>query len=80
LQSDLELLVNHHLLRVHKVPADEDDYAELNMDGRVMDAEKTIRDWGEAGEWRAGEEWMEDALIRIVKSEMVIDDLPSRLD
>ncbi|KAI0035182.1 hypothetical protein K488DRAFT_43794 [Vararia minispora EC-137] len=80
LASDLELLVNYNLLGVYRAPTDEDDSEEFDMERQVAEAESTIRGWGEAGEWREGEEWVEDALVRIVRDEMCIDDLPSRSD
>ncbi|KIY65958.1 hypothetical protein CYLTODRAFT_399616 [Cylindrobasidium torrendii FP15055 ss-10] len=78
LQSDLELSVNYHLLKIEKIPIDEEEMEMLDLDLRVKEAEENIRAWGRAGEWRQGEEWMEDALIGIVNGEGDIGDLPSK--
>ncbi|KAI5892401.1 uncharacterized protein SCHCODRAFT_02688773 [Schizophyllum commune H4-8] len=74
LQSDLELLCSHDLLGLKLGEDDEAPY----VDKRCEDAVERIRAWGTAGEWREGEEWVEDALIGIVEGEKDMVDLPSR--
>ncbi|KAJ6457042.1 hypothetical protein C8R47DRAFT_995986, partial [Mycena vitilis] len=76
LQSDLELLVNHHLLGIEKVPVDEEGMEALGLEKRVETAEETVRAWGRAGEWREGEEWVENALVGIFTNEVDIGRLP----
>lgn len=57
-------------------PGEEDDYDEVEVQGRVEAAAERIRGWGRAGEWREGEQWMEDALIGLVKGDKDMGDLP----
>lgn len=77
LQSDLELLINYNLLGLEKGFAVEEDFEALGMDHRVETAVERIRSWGKAGEWRPGEESVQDFLIAVVKGEMDIGDLPA---
>ena len=72
LGSELELLVNYNLLELplgYRTPDGDDDEAwqELDIDGRVDKAVCVLRNWGVEGEWREGEEWMQDALIAILR-------------
>lgn len=78
LQSDLELLVNYHLLMIEKFPTDEEGMKMLGVEKRVKEAEEKIRAWGRAGEWREGEEWIEDALVGIMSGREDMENLPSR--
>ncbi|TRM61356.1 hypothetical protein BD626DRAFT_599389 [Schizophyllum amplum] len=55
--------------REKMTPGEEDDYDEVEVQGRVEAAAERIRGWGRAGEWREGEQWMEDALIGLVKGD-----------
>ncbi|KAF8195067.1 hypothetical protein BJ912DRAFT_1021317 [Pholiota molesta] len=75
LQSDLELLVCYNLLGLKKMSAG-DDIEDSELEKRSEEAAERIRGWGRAGQWREGEEWMEDALVGIVKGEKDIATLP----
>ncbi|KAL1706096.1 hypothetical protein EV121DRAFT_269363 [Schizophyllum commune] len=75
LQSDLELLVYYNLLGLEKMSAG-DDIEDSEFEQRSEEAAERIRGWGRAGQWREGEEWMEDALIGIVKGEKDLATLP----
>ncbi|KAI0712396.1 hypothetical protein C8Q76DRAFT_676939 [Earliella scabrosa] len=79
LQSDLELLVNYNLLGLDNVKgfAMEASDEALGMNKRIEAAVERIRSWGKAGEWRPGEEWIEELLVAVVKGETDIGDLPS---
>ncbi|KAI0756055.1 hypothetical protein C8Q80DRAFT_1092132 [Daedaleopsis nitida] len=77
LQSDLELLVNYNLLELEKPSVLAESFEVPDMDDRVETAVERIRRWGKAGEWRPGEEFVEDLLIAIVKGEMYPRDLPA---
>ena len=77
LQSDLELLVNYNLLGLEKGFAVEADFEALGMDQRVETAVERIRGWGKAGEWRTGEEFVEDLLVAVVRGDVDIGDLPA---
>ena len=59
LQSDLELLVYYNLLGLKKMSAGE-DIEDSEFEQRSEEAAERIRGWGRAGQWREGEEWMED--------------------
>ncbi|KAL1762251.1 hypothetical protein FB107DRAFT_199389 [Schizophyllum commune] len=75
LQSDLELLVYYNLLGLKKMSAG-DDIEDSEFEKRSEEAAERIRGWGRAGQWREGEEWMEDALVGIVKGEKDMATLP----
>ncbi|KAI5833546.1 hypothetical protein K523DRAFT_361038 [Schizophyllum commune Tattone D] len=75
LQSDLELLIYYNLLGFEKMSAG-DDIEDSEFEKRSAEAAERIRGWGRAGQWREGEEWMEDALVGIVKGEKDIATLP----
>ncbi|RPD55651.1 hypothetical protein L226DRAFT_617047 [Lentinus tigrinus ALCF2SS1-7] len=77
LQSDLELLVNYNLLGLDRGYVADEDCEALGMDQRIQHAVERIRGWGKAGEWRPGEESVEDLLVGVVKGDVFIGDLPS---
>lgn len=86
LTAELELLINYNLLELplgYRTPDDDDDdrdddqrYGLSDMDERVEKAVSTVRNWGAVGEWRDGEEWMQDTLIAILRGSGDIDYLP----
>ncbi|EPQ55148.1 hypothetical protein GLOTRDRAFT_121418 [Gloeophyllum trabeum ATCC 11539] len=75
LQADLELLVYYNMLGPEKMSAGY-ELEEREMDRRGMEAAEPVRGWGREGQWREGEEWMEDALVGIVTGEKDITSLP----
>ncbi|KAJ8508943.1 hypothetical protein ONZ45_g8841 [Pleurotus djamor] len=69
LQSDLSMLVYYNLLGLEKVPAGHETIEDAVMEKRSEAAVERVRGWGRAGEWREGEEWMEDALVGFAMGE-----------
>ena len=53
-----------------------DNIEDSDSEKRREEAAERIRGWGRAGQWREGEEWMEDVLVGIVKGEKDIASLP----
>ena len=92
LTAELELLINYNLLKLplgYRTPdddnggADDDDDEDddegqglSDLNERVEKAVCTVRNWGAVGEWRDGEEWMQDTLIAIIRGSGDIDYLP----
>jgi DNA topoisomerase VI subunit B len=80
LASDLSELVDYHLYRVKEgyvTPEENPElWKELDMEGRMVDALKVIKQWTRNHEWREGEEWFGDALEAIVSEDGDIDYLP----
>ncbi|KAI0315292.1 hypothetical protein OF83DRAFT_1062377 [Amylostereum chailletii] len=79
LESDLEMLVHYNLMDLQKGYVDVDDdetWERFGMDRRLENAVATVQGWGLAGEWRTGEDWMEDALVAIIRGTGEIERLP----
>ncbi|KAJ8488059.1 hypothetical protein ONZ45_g14102 [Pleurotus djamor] len=76
LQSDLLMLIYYDLLGLEKVPAGHEPIEDAVMEKRSEVAVERVRGWGRAGEWREGEEWMEDVIVGFVMGEMDMGDLP----
>lgn len=80
LAAHLAMYINYHLLgyRLEDGHEDtEDEDCERPKDyGRIADAVSLVRGWICGGEWRAGDEWMGDALVAIISGEGDIKFLP----
>ncbi|KAJ8455315.1 hypothetical protein ONZ45_g18980 [Pleurotus djamor] len=75
LESDFSMLVYYNLLGLEKVPAGH-EIEDMEMEKRSEEAVGRVRGWGRAGEWREGEEWMEDVIVGFVKGEKDLASLP----
>lgn len=53
----------YHLLRYTLDDVNSEEETEEEETIRVSETINRIRKWGIQGEWRQGEEWMEDALV-----------------
>ncbi|KAF8901179.1 hypothetical protein CPB84DRAFT_1815254 [Gymnopilus junonius] len=79
LLSDLEMLIHYNLMDLQGGFVDSDDdeqWDTLQMDSRIETAVATVQAWGLNGEWREGEDWMQDALIAVIKGTASMDNLP----
>ncbi|KAH9474863.1 hypothetical protein JR316_0013331 [Psilocybe cubensis] len=68
LESELSELVGYHLYGLSGGFVDADDegaWEEMDVDRRVSEAGQLVRQWSVEEEWRAGEEWIADALAAI---------------
>jgi hypothetical protein len=79
LETDLSELIGYHLydLQDGYVNIDDEELCEaLEVDRRVDDAVQTVKSWGWDRKWREGEDWMGDALVRVVQGSADLDWLP----
>ena len=79
LEADLSELIGYHLYRLEDgyVDVDDEELCEaLEVDRRIADAVQIVKAWGWECRWREGEEWMGDALARVVQGSAEIDWLP----
>lgn len=72
------MLIHYNLLDVQSgyVEPGEQSWKDLEMDRRINSAVQSVQKWGMDGEWREGEEWMEDALVALLRGDGIIEALP----
>lgn len=81
LASDLSELIGYHLMDLQGGfvdPYDDAQWEILEVDRRIRDAIATVRRWNEDSVWREGEEWIGDALVKVVSGAGKIEDLPCK--
>jgi hypothetical protein len=80
LASDLQQLIDYHLLGEHDGyvdPADTAAHDTREVQGQRARAVAVVHDWIFAHAWRPGEEWIGDALVGIMLGQADIEHLPS---
>ena len=80
LQSDLSQLIDYHLygLDCGYINVDDEELCqELEVDRRVEDAVRTVREWRDSDSVFGGEDaWIGDALVNVVSGRWTVEDVP----